>query len=42
MVADPVDFFDEGVDVGGDQRLLPGVGVEVAVGAAVGAEGMWR
>jgi hypothetical protein len=32
------DFLDKRFDVCGNQRLLPGVGVEVAIGAAVSAK----
>jgi hypothetical protein len=37
--SDGADFVAEGIHVGRDERLLPGVGVEVAVGAAVEAKG---
>jgi hypothetical protein len=34
-----MDFFDEGIHVGRNRIFLTGVGVEVAVGAAVFAKG---
>ena len=37
--ADVVDFANQGIHVGGDGVLLSCVGVEVAVGAAMDAEG---
>jgi hypothetical protein len=37
--ANEFDLTAEGVHVGRDQGFLPGVGVEVAVGAAVNAKG---
>jgi hypothetical protein len=37
--SDGADFVAEGIHVGRDERLLPGEGVEVAVGAAVEAKG---